>query len=117
MEFTHSRSHVPWLRIKTVALAAAFVGCFLSTTGYGALPDRSLLPPDLLVPIADIVRAEIAKRHIHGTIVLIGQGDRTVYRRAFGLRRLGPGSSQMTVDTIFDLASLTKVVAATTALM
>jgi len=40
-----------------------------------------------------------------------------MYRKAFGFRALEPRREPMTVDTIFDLASLTKVVATTTAVM
>jgi uncharacterized protein YbbC (DUF1343 family)/CubicO group peptidase (beta-lactamase class C family) len=40
-----------------------------------------------------------------------------VYRKAFGNRALEPRRELMTVDTIFDLASLTKVIVTTTAIM
>jgi len=40
-----------------------------------------------------------------------------IYRKAYGERSLEPAHAPMTVDTIFDFASLTKVVATTTAMM
>ena len=40
-----------------------------------------------------------------------------VYRKAFGFRARQPKKLPMTADTIFDLASLTKVIATTTAVM
>ena len=40
-----------------------------------------------------------------------------VYKKAFGLRALVPASEPMTEDTIFDAASLTKVVATTPSVM
>ena len=40
-----------------------------------------------------------------------------IYRKAFGNRALEPRREAMTADTIFDIASLTKVVATTTAVM
>ena len=40
-----------------------------------------------------------------------------VYRKAYGRRAEIPSPEPMTVDTIFDCASLTKVVATTSALM
>jgi uncharacterized protein YbbC (DUF1343 family)/CubicO group peptidase (beta-lactamase class C family) len=70
-----------------------------------------------LNPIAAIVRDEIARGHVPGAVVLIGKGDRILYRHAFGLRATKPHPAPMTTDTIFDLASLTKVVATTTAIM
>jgi uncharacterized protein YbbC (DUF1343 family)/CubicO group peptidase (beta-lactamase class C family) len=50
-------------------------------------------------------------------VLLVGHDGRVLYRKAFGQRSLEPTRSVMTVDTIFDMASLTKVVATTTAIM
>jgi serine-type D-Ala-D-Ala carboxypeptidase len=52
-----------------------------------------------------------------GAVVLVGHDDRLVYERAFGCRSLEPREATMELDTIFDLASLTKPVATTTAFM
>src|SRR6185312_16664934 len=49
--------------------------------------------------------------------VLIGRGDRILYQKAIGKRALVPGVEAMSLDTMFDLASLTKVVATTTSVM
>lgn len=73
------------------------------------------LREEALSPIAQVVRKEIAAGNIPGAVVLIGSRGKVVYRRAFGYRALQPEKSPMTVDTIFDLASLTKVIATTTA--
>src|SRR5437870_12537949 len=54
---------------------------------------------------------------IQGAVVLVGHHGRVVYRKAFGYRALEPRHARMTLDTIFDLASLAKVVGTTTALM
>ena len=50
-------------------------------------------------------------------MVLIGRGDQVVYTKAIGNRALVPAVEPMTPDTVFDLASLTKVVATTTSAM
>ena len=42
---------------------------------------------------------------------------RSLYQKAFGHRAVAPAAEPMTLDTIFDLASLTKVVATTTSVM
>ena len=52
-----------------------------------------------------------------GAVVLIGRGDEVLYEKAYGRRALVTAVEPMTTDTIFDLASLTKVVATTTAVM
>ncbi|MBS0354469.1 MAG: DUF1343 domain-containing protein [Proteobacteria bacterium] len=85
----------------------------LSFHGVAGQLDNSRLD----VAIAPIVEAEIAAGHVPGAVVLIGEGDAVVYRRAFGQRALVPAPEPMTVDTIFDLASLTKAVATTPAVL
>lgn len=67
--------------------------------------------------IAAVVNDEIAARRVAGAVVLVGQAGRVVYEHAFGDRAREPVSLPMTLDTMFDLASLTKVVATTTAVM
>jgi uncharacterized protein YbbC (DUF1343 family) len=52
-----------------------------------------------------------------GAVVLIGHDGKVVYRKAYGSRALLPAKEPMTVDTIFDIASLTKVVATTSCIM
>src|SRR5688572_6044393 len=64
-----------------------------------------------------LVRDAIAAKQTPGAIVVVGQGDRTLFEKAYGLRATVPADEPMTLDTVFDLASLTKVVATTTAVM
>ncbi|MBI4610193.1 MAG: DUF1343 domain-containing protein [Candidatus Rokubacteria bacterium] len=54
---------------------------------------------------------------IPGAVILVGQGERVLYRKAFGLRSLLPAREPMTEDTIFDVASLTKVMATAPAVL
>jgi uncharacterized protein YbbC (DUF1343 family)/CubicO group peptidase (beta-lactamase class C family) len=68
-------------------------------------------------PIATLVEQAIARHDLPGAVVLIGRGDAIPYHRAFGQRAIVPSPEPMTEDTIFDLASLTKVVATTTSVM
>jgi len=67
--------------------------------------------------IAPLVEAAIQSKKVPGAVVLIGHEGQVVYRKAFGERSLVPERQAMTVDTIFDMASMTKVVATTTAVM
>ena len=64
-----------------------------------------------------IVRDAIAQHQVPGAVVLIGRHGHVIYRKAFGMRSLEPRRERMTVDTIFDLASLTKVIATTPCVM
>lgn len=66
----------------------------------------------------DSVMQDAVDRHmIPGGVLLVGHNGRVVYRKAFGSRSLEPTREAMTADTIFDLASLTKCIATTTAMM
>ena len=52
-----------------------------------------------------------------GAVVLVGHDGQVVFRKAYGYRALLPAKEPMTVDTVFDVASLTKVVATTSCMM
>jgi uncharacterized protein YbbC (DUF1343 family)/CubicO group peptidase (beta-lactamase class C family) len=67
--------------------------------------------------IPQLVNDAIRDKKLPGAVVLIGRGESVVYQKAFGDRALEPSVEPMSVDTIFDLASLTKVVATTTSVM
>lgn len=69
------------------------------------------------VQTAQIVEGQIAAGRIPGAVVLIGDSTHVFYRQAFGQRTTTPSREPMTLDTEFDLASLTKVIATTTAIM
>jgi uncharacterized protein YbbC (DUF1343 family)/CubicO group peptidase (beta-lactamase class C family) len=64
-----------------------------------------------------VIEAAIRQNEIPGAVVLIGHNGLTVYRKAYGMRSLAPTREAMTVDTIFDLASLTKPVATAISVM
>jgi len=54
---------------------------------------------------------------IPGAVLVLGHNGQIVYQKAYGERALIPRREVMTLDTIFDAASLTKVVATTSAVM
>jgi uncharacterized protein YbbC (DUF1343 family)/CubicO group peptidase (beta-lactamase class C family) len=70
-----------------------------------------------LAGIASVVEQAIREGKCPGAVILIGHQGKVVYRRAFGERSLVPERRPMTLNTIFDMASLTKVIATTTAVM
>jgi uncharacterized protein YbbC (DUF1343 family)/CubicO group peptidase (beta-lactamase class C family) len=75
------------------------------------------LDEDRLAAIDELVQQAIRAHQLPGAVVVVGRHDRIYYRKALGNRALAPAVEPMTVDTIFDLASLTKVVATTTSIM
>jgi uncharacterized protein YbbC (DUF1343 family)/CubicO group peptidase (beta-lactamase class C family) len=70
-----------------------------------------------LEAIDGAVESEIKQRHLPGAVVLVGRKGSVVWRKAYGARAVQPAREAMTPDTIFDLASLTKIVATATSIM
>ncbi|MCU1221088.1 MAG: hypothetical protein JWN42_2285 [Candidatus Angelobacter sp.] len=64
-----------------------------------------------------LVQEQINDQTITGAVLLVGHGGRIVHQKALGLRATSPRTEAMTLDTVFDLASLTKVVATTPSVM
>ena len=90
-------------------------------------PQPVVIAPDgEFAPISDLVDAAISARRLPGAVVKIGHAGKVVVHKAFGWRKLDgePGldgtpapAEPMTEDTLFDLASLTKILATTTAVL
>ena len=108
-----------------ILLAAAPLATQAQLTDSGrADPSRAVAPPaetaadpTKLDAIEALVKEAIAEKKLPGAVVLVGRGDRVLYEKAIGNRAVEPAAEPMTVDTIFDVASLTKVVATTTSVM
>jgi uncharacterized protein YbbC (DUF1343 family)/CubicO group peptidase (beta-lactamase class C family) len=64
-----------------------------------------------------IVDVAIQARTIPGAVLLVGRGDVILHEAAYGSRRLIPNREPMTIDTVFDVASLTKVIVTAPAVM
>src|SRR5579871_6271418 len=62
-------------------------------------------------PLDVVIQDAIEQKQCPGAVVLVGHHGRVVYKKAYGMRSLEPTREPMTLDTIFDVASLTKVVA------
>ena len=70
-----------------------------------------------LAQIDQVVAQSIERKETPGAVVLVGRRGRVVWRKAYGARAVEPAREGMTADTIFDLASLTKIVATATSVM
>ena len=76
--------------------------------------------PDVAVKLGavdSIIQQAVTEGNIPGAVLLVGHNGSVIYRKAYGSRALEPKREVMTLDTVFDLASLTKVIATTTAVM
>lgn len=92
-------------------MAAILLGAISFTVAAGELDHQDWAPLDAAV------RAQIAARQLPGAVLVFGDARHIWLRRAWGWRALDPSPEPMTADTVFDLASLTKVIVTTTALM
>jgi len=92
-------------RLSIAALAALLSAC---TT----MRSKGTFDTARLREIDRTIETAIAEHKLPGGVFHLERGD-SVYEKAYGNRALVPAVEPMTIDTIFDAASLTKVVATT----
>lgn len=89
-------------------------------------PPEAVVPAGDFTPVGALVNADIAARRLPGAVIQAGHDGKIVFREAFGERKLPdePGldgmpapAEPMTVDTVFDIASLSKIIVTTTAVL
>jgi len=80
-------------------------------------PQEVGMSGERLSRIDGIVHSAIERNEVPGAVVLVMRRGKIVYRKAFGDRAQVPVREPMTEDTIFDVASLTKVMATATSIM
>ena len=78
----------------------------------------------LIQTIDSILQSQVNSKLIPGAVIQVKKDNRVVYKQAYGYARIYDRNHQkmespekMTVDHMFDIASLTKVVGATTSIM
>ena len=103
--YSHSSVQFPAKSLLLcVLLCSAFAGAEASRDSHLAVLDS-------------IVNTAIGQGQIPGAVLIVGHDGQVVYRKAYGNRAIEPRREAMTLNTIFDCASLTKVIATTTAAM
>lgn len=106
------------MRIVLLCCAVLLLSFGVSAQGLLVASPKSVgIQPEKLQLIDREIEREIAAKNLPGAVVLVGRRNRIVYKKAFGNRAVMPSVEKMTVDTIFDVASLTKPVATATAIM
>jgi uncharacterized protein YbbC (DUF1343 family)/CubicO group peptidase (beta-lactamase class C family) len=107
-------------RIRIAILIGAAVIAWLGSAPAAqrpTVPAAAQIDASRFDAIPQLVNDAIREKKLPGAVVLIGHGESVVYEKAFGNRSVEPSVEPMSIDTIFDLASLTKVVATTTSVM
>jgi uncharacterized protein YbbC (DUF1343 family)/CubicO group peptidase (beta-lactamase class C family) len=97
------------VKLTSTVLALVFL-CSATALSQAPLDSR-------LAVLDPIVNDAIAQQQIPGAVLIVGHDGRVVYRKAYGSRAIEPQREAMALDTVFDCASLTKVIATTTAIM
>jgi CubicO group peptidase (beta-lactamase class C family) len=67
--------------------------------------------------VSRLLSQAIEEERFPGAVLVVGYQGKLVYETAVGAAALIPSPRRMTIDTVFDLASLTKPIATATALM
>ncbi|MCH7963482.1 MAG: serine hydrolase [Bacteroidetes bacterium] len=65
----------------------------------------------------EIIQSAIKDSAFPGAVVLVSKDGKIIYEKAFGQLTYDDTSASVTINTIYDIASLTKVIATTTAAM
>ena len=82
-----------------------------------AKPETESVSSVALARMDSVINDEIARKRLPGAVVLVGRKGRLIWQKTYGARVVDPVRETMTADTIFDVASLTKVVATATSIM
>jgi CubicO group peptidase (beta-lactamase class C family) len=109
-------------RVLGGGVAAAALALFRYPEAVSADASSDAQPPagfraGGLAAVDAVVREGVAARAFPGAVLAIGRFGSLVHLRAFGRLTYDEGAASVTADTIYDLASLTKVVVTTTLAM
>lgn len=79
-------------------------------------PAQAGLDEKALSEIEPLIAAAIEQKQLPGCVLLIGRPSGIAWFKAYGNKRVEPEQEAMTVETVFDLASLTKPLATATSI-
>ncbi|MDQ5844206.1 MAG: beta-lactamase family protein, partial [Acidobacteriota bacterium] len=125
--YCHSARSAGWLSFQTSHLIyprislLILIVCSLPVYSFAQLPVANPATVSVsarhLTQMDDVINKAIAERRLPGAVVLVGRNGRIAWRKAYGSRAVEPSREAMTMNTIFDVASLTKVVVTATSIM
>lgn len=104
-----------WLRYRSFWCMRVLCSSLL-VLSCGVAAAQEALRPDKLAEMDHVIEQAVAARECPGGVLWVGYKDAN-YHKSYGNRALVPAEEPMTENTIFDAASLTKVVACTPAVM
>ncbi len=112
---------------KGVVAVALFLAVLSAQRAHAQIAPTQSAPdaPDFSA-VSTAIDTAIAQHKLPGAVVVIGHNGTVVFQKAYGVRKLAgePGldgspspAESMTVDTVFDMASLTKVLVTSVAVL
>ncbi|MCC7474066.1 MAG: DUF1343 domain-containing protein [Pirellulales bacterium] len=122
----HSNPHrckVPWSSASLLAIPLAFLLVTRIATLSAAGPppqvgwQAAAMNPAIESRIDRAVAESLEQKRMSGCVVLLGRRAGIVFEKAYGYRCVEPREEPMTLDTVFDMASLTKPLATATGIM
>ena len=124
MRYLNAFSSPPFTQLHRDFMRFASLFLFLSlgfttvlNAQTGAQSSESGLSPSCNESVTSLVEAAIAEKKMPGCVICVGRHDRIVHLKAYGNRALEPATEPMLVDTVFDMASITKPVATGSSIM
>ncbi len=107
--------------VRSGAWCAVALACATSVAAPARLPRAEPADANMnaarLAWIEPLVAHAIEAKRLPGCVVLVARHGKIVYFRAFGQRQIEPAPLPMAIDTLFDMASLTKPIATATSVM
>lgn len=110
-------------RFKSIFILAALVTITFSPLNINATPLPMTSPEkvgmsiSVLTTVDEVINNSIANKDTPGAVLLVAHKGQVVYKKAYGNRMVNPRIEKMTLDTIFDMASLTKPTATASGIM
>src|SRR4051812_37644337 len=108
---TMRRKSWPLASLLTLCLLSLWISSGLSQDRLGTGEHQASLA------IKKAVLDEINVQHFPGAVVLVAQSGKILLHEAYGGRAILPQPEEMTKDTIFDMASMTKPIVTATCVM
>ncbi len=102
--------------MKGLLRSSALLSLFVLAACQTAVPAESAIPDATITRLDAAIEHAIAEGKLVGGVLHVERGDAT-YDEVYGLRAITPEREPMTRGTIFDVASITKSMAATPAIM
>jgi serine-type D-Ala-D-Ala carboxypeptidase len=104
--------------LKLIPCLMVIIGCqTLTADSFQILNPKSDPRGPQIAGVDQVVDAAIGRGEVPGAVLVVGDADGVFFRKAYGQRALKPQPIPMTIDTVFDMASLTKVTATATSIM